>query len=378
MEVQCKMKRFISLLLVLVLLTSVVVGCTTNEDDTTEETPNVSEEDKTEDDDSEEDVSEGEVAEGEIVKLGLGQVISIGKSEDSEDDKPATGQADVTMAAVGFDTDDKVASVTIDTVQSKVDVDEEGKIESDINEEVDSKKVLKEDYNMKGASEIDKEWYEQIEALEEWMIGKTVEEIAGMESKEDGDEIVPDEEELTSSVTIVVNDYIEVVSKAWDNAIEIENGSTAGLGSKTILDGTKDGEDNKPAVVAADTTMTATAFDSDGDVAGTIIDVVQIEIEVEDGKIITDKDEEILTKHELEDDYGMKKASDIDKEWYEQAEALQEWMVGKSVSEIVEMDVTEKDESHVAVPDEEELTSSVTITVEDYLEVVQRASDNAK
>lgn len=365
------MKRFMALLLVLVLITSVVAGCSPAEDGPAEETPNVVEPEDTEKDDE-------DVVSGEIIKLGLGQEISIASSKDGEDDKPATGQADVTMAAVGFDADDKVVSVTIDTVQSKVDVDKEGKVVSDINEEVDSKKVLKEDYNMKGASDIGKEWYEQIEALEEWMIGKTIDEITGMKVKEDEDALIPDEEELISSVTVKVGDYIAAVSKAWDNVIEVEDGATVGLGSKTVVDGTKDSEDGNPAVVGANTTMTATAFDGDGDVVGSIIDVVQVKIEIEDGKILTDTNEEILTKHELKEDYNMKGASEINKEWYEQAEALQEWMIGKSVSEITGMEVTERDETHIAVPDIEELTSSVTITVEDYLEVVQRASEKAK
>ncbi len=74
----------------------------------------------------------------------------------------------------------------------------------------------------------------------------------------------------------------------------------------------------------------------------------------------------------------MKKVSEIEKEWYEQAEALQEWMVGKTVDEITGLKVKERDENHKAVPDVPELTSTVTMTVEDYLEVVQRAFDNKR
>lgn len=369
------MKRFISLLLVLVLVASVAVGCTKSPgEETGTETPEVETPDETPEDD------DAEVAEGEIVKLGLGQNISIGSSKDAEGDKPATGQANVTMAAVGFDAEGKVVSVTIDTVQSKVQVDEEGKIVSDINEEVKTKKVLKEEYGMVKASEIEKEWFEQMEAFEEWMIGKTADEIKNLPVKErdENHKNVPDVEELTSSVTITVEGYIAAVVEAWENAIDIENGATVGLGSQTTVDSSKDAEDDKPAIVQANTTMTATAFDADGNVAGTIIDVVQVKIEVKDGKIASDKSAEIKTKHELKEEYGMVKASEIGKEWYEQAEALQEWMVGKSVSEITGMAVTERDESHVAVPDVEELTSSVTITVESYQEVVERASNNAR
>ncbi len=217
-------------------------------------------------------------------------------------------------------------------------------------------------------------------AFEEWMIGKTVDEITGLKVKErdENHKNVPDVPELTSTVTITVEGYIAAVGEAWDNAVDVENGATVGLGSKTTISSSKDASEDKPAVAQANTTMTATAFDADGNVVGTIIDVVQAKIEVKDGKIVSDKEAEVKTKHELKEDYGMKKVSEIEKEWYEQAEALQEWMVGKTVDEITGLKVKERDENHKAVPDVPELTSTVTMTVEDYLEVVQRAFDNKR
>ena len=61
-------------------------------------------------------------------------------------------------------------------------------------------------------------------------------------------------------------------------------------------------------------------------------------------------------------------------EWYEQAAALEEYMIGKTVTEVLEMPTVERDASHTAVPDVEELKSSVTITVGDYLEALEKAS----
>ncbi|HHU49162.1 MAG TPA: hypothetical protein GXZ37_05540, partial [Clostridiales bacterium] len=60
-----------------------------------------------------------------------------------------------------------------------------------------------------------KEWYEQISELEKWMLGKTVDEIKNMKTK---DNAVPDDPELTSLITISVQDYINVVSESFDNA----------------------------------------------------------------------------------------------------------------------------------------------------------------
>jgi len=53
-------------------------------------------------------------------------------------------------------------------------------------------------------------------------------------------------------------------------------------------------------------------------------------------------------------------------------------MVGRTVNEIKAMKTVEKDASHPAVPDEAELTSLVTISVQDYIAAVAEAYANAK
>lgn len=372
------MKKIISLMLVLVLAMGVLVGCNSEEEPETPDTPAVEDTDESEDTD---ETDETEAVAGEITKLGLGQNISIGKSADAEGDKGAVGQADITMAAVGFDNDGKVVSVTLDVSQAKVEYDENLAITSDVDAEVKTKKVLKDDYGMKKASEIEKEWYEQAEAFEEWMVGKTIDEITGLKVKEvnESHQNVPDVPELTSSVTITVEGYLAAVEEAWENAIDVSGGEKVGLGVKTGIASSKSLDGDQMPVAQADTYMTATAFDADGKVVGTIIDTAQVKIEFDaDGKVTTDKDAELKTKHELKEDYGMVKASEIGKEWYEQMTAFQEWMVGKTVDEITGLPVKEVNESHQNVPDVPELTSTVTITVEGYLDVIQRASDNAK
>lgn len=315
------------------------------------------------------------------VKLGLGSVTSIAKSKDATTEAPASAQADTTIVAVVLDKNGKILDVSIDTAQTKVAFDADMKVTSDREEAIKTKKELGFDYGMKARSEIGKEWHEQIAALEEWMIGKTVEEVKNMKVKErDASHThVPDVPELTSSVTISVQDYIAALEKAAANAVEVKSYSTLGLGIIVSIANSKDATETTTAQAQVDTTMAATVFDKKGNVAGTIIDVAQVRIAYDaEGKVASDKTAAIKTKKELKDDYGMKTRSEIGKEWYEQINAFEKWMVGKPISDIVNLKVKERDENHKQVPDIPELTSSVTITVGDFIAAVKEADSYKK
>lgn len=53
-------------------------------------------------------------------------------------------------------------------------------------------------------------------------------------------------------------------------------------------------------------------------------------------------------------------------------------IIGKTVDEIKLMKVKERDASHTNIPDEPELTSTITITVEGYIATVAKSYENAK
>ncbi|MFA9422618.1 MAG: hypothetical protein ACERLG_03510, partial [Sedimentibacter sp.] len=287
----------------------------------------------------------------------------------------------VTIAAVGFDAEGKVASVTLDVAQTKVAFDKDMKVTSDKMAEVKTKKDLGPDYGMVKASAIGKEWFEQIEALENWMVGKTVEEITGMKvmAKDEEHTAVPDVPELTSSVTISIDAYQAAVEEAWMNAEDVVGAEKVGLGIETHIGSSKDKAVDVMPLAQVDTYMAATALDAEGKVAATIVDSAQVKINFdENGMVTNDKTAELKTKKELKADYGMAKASPIGKEWFEQMGAFEDWMAGKSIDEITGLKVMAKDEEHTAVPDVPELTSSVTISVESYQAVVAESAANAK
>lgn len=374
------MKKLLSVLLVGMMLMAMLAGCQSQPAAAPAPTPAPTTPEPT-----------APAAETGIVKVGIGHSTSIGKSKDLGVDKDGKevlplGQVDTVIIAAAFDKDGKVVKVTIDNAQTKVKFTKDLQVENDMSAELKTKVELGDAYGMTKASKIGKDWYQQAAELEKWMIGKTVDEIKAMKvtQRDEAHPAVPDVPELTSLVTITVHEYIEALEEAYHNAIDVAAGAeTLGLGHNISIAkskglGSKDGKEVLP-MAQVDTVMAATAFDKDGKVVIAIIDNAQTKINFDNtGKVTTDKKGEFLTKVELKEGYGMVKASSIGKEWYQQADELGKWMVGKTVDEIKAMKVKEKDAAHPAVPDVPELTSLVTVSVEHYIEAVAEAFANAK
>lgn len=155
-------------------------------------------------------------------KTGLASITSLAKSKDvsTKDGAPVNGvgQADTIMAAVTVGDDGKVITCKIDFVIAKVNFDATGKVTTDKASEVKTKRELGDAYGMKAASSIKKEWYEQADAIEKWMIGKTIEQIKAMKTATVEGKLLTDEADLKTSATIGIKDYRDVVVKAIENA----------------------------------------------------------------------------------------------------------------------------------------------------------------
>ena len=128
-----------------------------------------------------------------------------------------TAPVDSVSCSVVLDDNGVIKSVRFDVVQLRIKFDVEGKlVEDDYATAVRSKVDKGEDYGMRPASPIGKEWFEQIAAFEEYCIGKTVEEIANMPTivKDDHHNSIPDVADLATTVTMNVGEYIEALVKA--------------------------------------------------------------------------------------------------------------------------------------------------------------------
>ena len=318
--------------------------------------------------------AEEPAAGGAAVKTGLGSVISIAKSTSATADAEAFAQADIVSAAVTLDANGRIAGVKIDTTQSQVKFDAKGQLTTDVNAEVKTKAELGDAYGMKKASGIGKEWYEQIAALEDWMVGKTIDEVMALSVTAEG---TTDDPDLTSSVTLHVGDYLKAVQKAAANAkdfgVAVTGATKTGLGTVVSIAKSKGATADAAGAAQTDNVLVAVTLDESGKIVGAVIDTAQVVINVDaNGAITSDLSAELKTKVELGDAYGMKKASGIGKEWYEQAAALAQWMIGKTVDEVAGMKLSDEGTSAEA-----DLTSTVTMHVGDYIKALQKAAANA-
>lgn len=127
-----------------------------------------------------------------------------------------------------------------------------------------------------------------------------------------------------------------------------------------------------------DATVCALCVDENGTILAVRFDTIEAGLGFDAGGAFTDDIEgSILTKREIGDDYGIGAVSDIGKEWYQQIDALEKWIEGKSINEVMSMKVYERDADHRHVPDEEDLKTSVTISVTDQLRALEKAYADA-
>ncbi len=152
-----------------------------------------------------------------------------------------------------------------------------------------------------------------------------------------------------------------------------------GLGVVSSMSSSKAATAEADGKVQADISIVAAAFDANGKVLAARIDALEASGAFDaTGALKFDPAQELKTKVEKGDDYGMKKASPIGKEMYEQYAALEAYMVGKSAQDIISMPLYQRDDSHPTAADVEELKTSCTINIGDYLKAFEKAYTNAR
>ena len=147
-----------------------------------------------------------------------------------------------------------------------------------------------------------------------------------------------------------------------------------GLGVSTSIGSSKDATAEKDGTAQVDSTICAVVVDDEGKIVSCLFDCAQTKISYSAAGLITaDKTAEIKTKHELKEAYNMKPASPIGKEWNEQATALAEYCIGKTLAEVL-ANVTSDETGHCNA---EDLKASVTMSVGAFLTALEKAYTQA-
>lgn len=303
-------------------------------------------------------------------KLGMGVVTSIASSS------AGNAQVDATVAAVVLDADGKIVSCKVDVAQNKMDITD-GEVPEDVDSMTfKSKKEKLEEYGMKPASGIGKEWYEQAEAFEAFVVGKTADEVAAIPTETNEHGVVTTDETLKAGCTMSVDALIEATVKACndDSAADFTGDATLELTCSTSVDSaTASAEDGEDGTAAMYTSFAAVAVDADGKLAAVCYDEIQPKVTFDDeGEITSDASAEIKTKREKKDEYGMRSASAISAEWFEQNQAFETFVTGKTADEISAIPTETTDNGHVVTTDET-LKAGCTISVGGMIETVVKA-----
>jgi hypothetical protein len=299
-------------------------------------------------------------------------VTSLAKSTNATAEKDGSAQVDSTVVAVTLGKDGKIMACAIDAVQAKISFDDKGKLLTKPDAEVKTKNELGEDYGMKKVSGIGKEWYDQAAAFADYVKGMTAEEVKNIKVDERNYVTEPD---LKASVTISIGSFIEALEKAAANAKEgnaaeadkLRLGIVSSISTSTAA--SKDSE----GIAQVSTTYAAMTRDAGGKISSCVIDASQGSVSfTQQGKITSDLATPPKTKNEMKEAYGLKQVSGIGKEWFEQAEAFAKYVTGKTPQEVSGIFIDEK-----GYPVTEDLKSSVTISVADFIAAVEKASSGA-
>jgi hypothetical protein len=147
-----------------------------------------------------------------------------------------------------------------------------------------------------------------------------------------------------------------------------------GLALVASLSSSKPAAEDADGVAQTDASVVAVTLDGEGRIVDCIIDAIQTRITFSaEGQLTTDPAAQFATKTELGEGYGMKAASAIQKEWYEQAAALADYVKGKTLEEVLAIATGESGAATDA-----DLVASVTIRLDSYLAAIAQAVQNAQ
>jgi len=145
-----------------------------------------------------------------------------------------------------------------------------------------------------------------------------------------------------------------------------------GLGVVTDASASRSAAEGQAGRARVSSYYAALALNERGVIVAAWLDSAQHDVEFDGAGALLPLPESLLTRGELGDAYGMRRASPIGREWHEQMRDFAQWMVGRTPAEVAEMALSN------GRPAGADLTASVTINVSPMLAAVARAAENAR
>ena len=264
------------------------------------------------------------------LKFGSGVYVSTPATTDATADKDGSGKVDVTIAAVTVDADGKIVACALDTASNTVNFTKDGKAVAVA--EFKTKYELGKDYNMVAYGGAKKEWFEQADAFEKLVAGKTIAEVKALvaEGNKGNEEVV------NAGCTIMIHEFVGAIEKAYnaaaDSKVTAKDTLKVSMATEQVCtDATadKDGS-NKVSVYTF-----AAAVDAAGKVVVGNSDCVEVSFGFTTVGVSTlDTTKAVTSKKEAGANYGMVAYGGAAKEWFEQAAAFDAATVGKTAAEI--------------------------------------------
>lgn len=289
-----------------------------------------------------------------MVKTGLATVNTMAVSDDAL-------TAKTVAAAVAVGKDGRITACKLDEIETDAKL-KTGKITRE--KDMRSKYAQGDDYGLATSAPLSKEWYKQVDALCDYVVGKTAAEVADI-SLENG---VAADETLRSRCELTITPFIEVIGKACDMATQ--RGAQAGDALSLSMTAT-DATGGSDKAVQTDVHVAAVALNSRGVVTDCLVDVASCKVDVTDGAFsgITGP-----YRSKKDQKTGMDDTSDTEKdaEWAACANAFEEYVIGKTARQVKVTPLTDGKPAS-----DTELSKKCTIRVTEMMDNVLKAIDTA-
>ena len=349
------MKKFLCIILAILMILPVALFTGCNSKETTKETN-----------------KPADNTPAEELKLGLGIYSYFKSATDATEDTNGAGTVVLNAAAVLVDANGKVVKCDIDTLEASVAYTADGKYVAP--SEFLSKREQGNDYNMIAYGGAAKEWFDQVDAFEKAIVGKTVGEIKALVATDNKGT----QEVITAGCTIKINEFVLAIEKATINAKASK--ATADDNLKVAIAASASGNDYSVATVdgeevvnkgsaKVEMNVSAVATNGKGVITAVSTDCAEASFSFDDkGAALTDTAATIMTKHEKGANYGMVEYAKADKEWFEQANILDTACVGKNYNGVKEL-VADNGKGIESV-----VTAGCTITISGLVNAILKAA----